>query len=301
MGISDIHNNDKFREAAAGAAVLGGAPGGFVFCGRGISALPPILSNFEPITLEEMSRVKLMNRIDTKYVTTLSRLGAFLRLAAGEYRVQETDGLRSMPYSTTYFDTPEHFMFSEHVRGKKTRQKIRYRTYDSSALTFLEIKSKNNKGRTRKKRVQTELGTDIRSNADFITSLTPFNPAELIAQIENHFKRITLVNKAMTERLTIDTGLRFHNLRTGRDRDLDGIAIIELKRDGHAASPILGTLRELRIMPSGFSKYCIGMAMTNPYLRQNRLKPRLRRIEHLLSSEAGLAEPIGPSAEICSL
>ena len=30
--------------------------------------------------------------------------------------------------------------------------------------------------------------------------------------LNNHFSRITLVNKAKTERLTIDSGLRFHNL-----------------------------------------------------------------------------------------
>ena len=30
-----------------------------------------ILSQFQPISLEEMSAVKLMNRIDTKFVTTL--------------------------------------------------------------------------------------------------------------------------------------------------------------------------------------------------------------------------------------
>lgn len=82
----------------------------------------------------------------------------------------------------------------------------------------------------------------------------------------------------MTERLTIDTDLSFQNLTTGMKCSLPKLAIIELKRDGLQPSPILPMLRELRIHPGGFSKYCIGEALTNPSLRINRLKPRLQKL-----------------------
>ena len=59
------------------------------------------------------------------------------------------------------------------------------------------------------------------------------------------------------------------------------IAIIELKRDGRVPSPILPLLRELRIKPAGFSKYCIGTSITNSNLNQNRFKPRLRKIDKI--------------------
>ena len=101
--------------------------------------------------------------------------------------------------------------------------------------------------------------------------------------MENNFRRITLVNKAKTERLTIDSELKFHNLQTGRDRDLTGLVIIELKRDGLQPSPILGMLRDLRIKPCGFSKYCMGSALTNPDLKRNNFKERLRMVERFLS------------------
>ena len=91
------------------------------------------------------------------------------------------------------------------------------------------------------------------------------------------------MNKAKTERLTIDTGLCFHNLLTGRDADLTGLAIIELKRDGLQPSPILEMLRELRIKPCGFSKYCMGSAFTNPSLKRNNFKERMRLVERFLS------------------
>lgn len=44
---------------------------------------------------------------------------------------------------------------------------------------------------------------------------------------------MTLVNRDKTERLTIDTNIRFRNLHTGREQSLPDLVIIELKQDGN--------------------------------------------------------------------
>jgi len=44
-----------------------------------------ILNYFEPITLEQMSGVKLMNRTDTKFVTNREKLQELLQLAQQDY------------------------------------------------------------------------------------------------------------------------------------------------------------------------------------------------------------------------
>ena len=54
--------------------------------------------------------------------------------------------------------------------------------------------------------------------------------------------------------------------------------IIELKRDGLVFSPIKEILMNLRIKPHGYSKYVIGSHMTNPALKANLLKERMREI-----------------------
>ena len=77
--------------------------------------------------------------------------------------------------------------------------------------------------------------------------------------------------------------LKFHNLKNDNRTDLTGLVIIELKRDGLQPSPILGMLRDLRIKPCGFSKYCMGSALTNPDLKRNNFKERLRLVERFLS------------------
>lgn len=251
-----------------------------------------ILKTFAPITLDEMAGIRLMNRTDTKFVTTLPMLRQLLRLAADDYRVQEIGGERVSPYYTVYFDTPDHDMYWRHETGRSQRQKLRIRSYVSSRLNFLEVKTKNNHGRTQKQRVALD-GFDALQpdhNITFAESIyrsflaehLGYDARELRECVENRFSRVTLVNRAKTERLTIDTALSFHNLQTGIDIALPQLVIIELKRDGLVPSPILRLLRQLRIKPMGFSKYCIGSALTNPALPHGRIKRRLHAVEKLL-------------------
>ncbi len=239
------------------------------------------------ITLDEMSGVKLLKRTDMKFVTDMASLEKLLQMARGSYYSQENAGMRILPYDTVYFDDPvNHVMFRQHHCGHIPRTKVRVRTYAATGHTFLEIKKKNNHGKTKKKRVQVDSQDDVikkRVGEDFLREIAGFDFDSIIPAMSTHFHRVTLVNLGKTERLTIDFGLHFHNFETNRDAEMSNIVIIELKRDGRVPSPILGLLRELRIKPSGFSKYCIGSCVTNPDLRQNLFKKRLRRIAKIQS------------------
>ena len=243
-----------------------------------------LLSKFDPITLEQMSGVKLMNRTDTKFVTTVDRLRLLLEMAQGDYYIQEIDGERNMAYDTTYFDTKSFDMYRQHQYGHVNRQKIRFRTYVSSHLQFMEVKTKNNKGRTKKKRIEvTDMDVNDAVKREFLEKHLRYSVDTLQPAINNHFSRITLVNHDKTERLTIDSELRFHNLVSGIDKDMGDLVIIELKRDGLVYSPVLEMLRQLRIHPHGFSKYCMGSALTNPQLPVNRFKTKLRDIDIIMN------------------
>lgn len=236
-----------------------------------------IISKFQPISLDEMDGIRLMNRTDTKFVTTADRLMELLLMAGDEYRVQEIGGKRNMRYATTYYDSSDYAFYNAHHDGHAGRQKVRVRSYVDSEMSFLEVKTKDNHGKTHKSRITFD-GRDGVASTPFLRQNLSIDPSLLEAKIDNRFCRITLVDKAKTERLTIDTCLEFANLATGHDCSLAQLAIIELKRDGLQPSPVLEMLRRLRIHPEGFSKYCIGEALTNPTLRTNRMKPRLHRI-----------------------
>ena len=210
----------------------------------------------------------------------------FLRMAVNDYYVQEIKGEREMLYRTVYLDTVDKHMYLAHQNGKATREKIRVRTYVSSQQTFLEIKNKNNKGRTDKKRIPvSSVGSLADEGADdFLQRYAWFTLEQLSLQLENRFRRITLVNKARTERLTIDCDICFNNLCNGETADLERVVVLELKRDGRTPSPARELLRCLHVHPTGFSKYCMGCVLTDSSLKSNRFKKRLRYIRRIKES-----------------
>ena len=243
-----------------------------------------LLKTFAPISLEQMSSVKLMNRTDTKFVTTQQRLQQLLTMALKDYYIQEIDGERNPEYDTTYFDTRNFDMYCQHQYNHANRQKIRFRTYCISGLQFMEVKTKNNHGRTKKKRMEvTDMNLRDEEKRQFLSEHLRYDAGSLQPALNNHFSRITLVNRAKTERLTIDSSLRFHNLQNDLMLDMGDLVIIELKRDGQVFSPVLEMLHQLHIHPHGFSKYCMGSALTCQHLLPvNRFKTKLIEVRKLV-------------------
>ena len=246
-----------------------------------------ILQQFSPITLQEMKDVQLMNRVDQKYITSATRLPELLLAIAPYYRAQHIGPDIISDYSTLYFDTPQLDMYTQHHNRKLRRQKLRIRTYRSTLTTFFELKNKDNRGKTHKTRIKVPhttfncalLQPDIQQ---FIALNTPYSHQSLCEQLENSFRRITLVDNALTERVTIDFDLHFHNRATGRSVSPQRLVIIEVKHQvGAPKSRIETALQDLRIPPRRISKYCIGTALTNPAAKQNRFKDKIRYIHKI--------------------
>jgi hypothetical protein len=156
-----------------------------------------------------------------------------------------------------------------------------------AGLSFFEIKNKSNRGRTNKLRIKVKDWRHIKEAgaAEFMEQHADYSLNEVTPHIENSFQRITLVNKAMSERVTIDTNICFHNLENENRASLPGLAVIEVKRDGRSYSPIYMQLLKMHIHVESFSKYCMGCMMTNPELKRNRFKERLRRTMKIENGE----------------
>lgn len=243
-----------------------------------------LLSSLPEITLAEMKGIKLMNRLDTKYVTSKAKLIELLELVRGKYYVQKNHGLRIIPYMTTYYDTVDYKMYMQHHNRIARRTKVRVRTYLASSETFLEVKNKNNHGRTKKKRIEVPSQDDFRNTEgadELVKTRTGLNLCDMHAVVRNQFSRITLVNMDKTERLTIDYNIQFDNCENNNALHSDQLVVIELKRDGNAYSPILNLLRDIHVKNMGFSKCCIGMALTDPLLKKNNFKNKLRKIQKI--------------------
>jgi hypothetical protein len=247
-----------------------------------------ILARMTPITLPQMKDIHLMDRLDFKFVAPVSLLPDLLEGMESDFMVQEVNDKRISPYATQYFDTPDMGFFVMHQNGKLNRQKIRIRSYLDSNISFLEVKNKNNKGRTKKhrtsfdsQRVDSVEGLNEKKN--FLVDHSVFDVNSLVPTLENSFRRITLVNNKKTERITIDTNLSFSNFKTHRKKDLDPFMILELKQDGWIHSHFRDVVSSLNIKQSSFSKYCIGIVLTDSEAKYNRFKKKLIILDKLLN------------------
>jgi len=308
------------------------------------------------LDLDRIAAVRLMNRVDTKYLVDERRCMELLERAADQYYVQIIDDYRACRYATLYYDTPQWDMYHLHHNRRLTRQKIRTRTYVETGVTYLEVKNKSNKGRTHKRRMALDrslfaaAATDTAA-ADFLRREARYAPEALSPSLATRFVRVTLVNHAMTERLTIDFDLHFDNVRAadGGNKDMNGrgdmdtigcedmntivlgdtdtngcrntdmngcgnngirgvdngsgpataasfghtaslgrLVVIELKQDALAPSPMKQLLAQLRVKPFKLSKYCIGEALTNPLVKHNRFKAKIRAIGKMAAHDSNI-------------
>jgi hypothetical protein len=247
------------------------------------------VSSYKEISLAEMEEVKLMNRLDRKFCINRSDLQSIIDSVNANYYLLNINDEGLMKYSTVYFDTQANEMFHDHHNGKLNRYKIRKRQYDITGISFLEVKFKNNKGRTIKKRMLTDFsrGTFTEGEISFLNSYTPYNAYDLKVSLMNNFTRITLVNKNFQERVTIDLNINFKY--GNKNYQLDDLVVTEIKVDQNSInSPFLKTLLDHRHKSSGFSKYAIGSSIMKREIKRNAFKEKIRRLEKLLQTNLNL-------------
>jgi hypothetical protein len=247
-----------------------------------------IINNFDPITLDKMNDVKLMDRTDIKYVFSIDQLSYILNKAVKDYRILEIKDKRVHTYNNQYFDTDDYQMYTKHHSGQLNRYKIRYRNYEVTNIAFLEIKFKSNKRRTIKKRIRNDFSKNLNtSSSNFIEKYSPFKPGDLTPILTNNFQRITLVHKSDRERITLDFNMTYScsTSEKKRNHNLPKLAICEVKRKGYSnTSDFITILKSKGIRQTSMSKYCIGAALLYDDLKQNRFKTKLTFIENIHNS-----------------
>ena len=249
-----------------------------------------ILARFSPISLMEMDQVRLMNRIDTKFTAPLFLLPEVLNGFQKDYLAQEINGSFLNAYRTLYLDTADRAMYFDHHNDRRKREKIRVRSYFDSQTVYLEVKNKNNKGRTKKRRFQLPemLAYHEKEAEKFLKKYAKYPLETLFPRLESRFYRITLVNKMKTERLTIDIDLMFCNPSNGVEKPMNNLVVIELKQQAHQPSYAKSLLTGLKIRPMAISKYCLGTILTVPDIKSNLFKEKIIRINKISEKQYGI-------------
>ncbi len=237
------------------------------------------LLNFKPISLHEMDCVMLMNRVDKKFWMDMCHLEQILGELTNSYWILEDDEERSIKYKSTYYDTLDDMLYMHHHNGESNRYKVRKRKYVKSNRNYMEIKFKTAEGRTIKERIITgdRHHHFTKEESAFIEQLTLQSANAFVPSLESKFQRITLVNKLLPERVTIDVKPEFKT-KEGKLK-LHNLVIIEVKSDAHNTDSLMvKKLSEQGITKTGFSKYCIGRALLDPTLKQNQFESKIGRL-----------------------
>jgi hypothetical protein len=248
-----------------------------------VTELRQALESFQPISLKELEGSLLMNRIDTKYYFNTSLLSTILPKLTSEYSVLTIDHHRLFTYETLYYDTLDLLFYRQHHNGVMNRRKIRHRTYVESNLGFLELKEKDNKGRTNKERIKIKEAPQAWDEASeiFLQKRIPLTLNTVHPNILVCYKRITFVNKFRPERVTIDTDVHFLNNEV--KIALPGLIIAEVKQEKRMQSGFIHQMREARVKMDSISKYCLGIALTMPSVKSNNFKPSILQIKKILN------------------
>jgi hypothetical protein len=235
-------------------------------------------SPFQSISIEELNAVPLLNRYDSKYLIPLSKFPAVLQQLAHNYKILKIAEKTAFRYHTRYFDDHLLNCYLAHHNSRPRRFKIRIRHYLDTGRVFDEIKFKTNKKSTHKARIErTAPHSDIDASfAGWLETQTEIDVDSLTPSLDVYATRSTFVNRAFTERVTIDHDVRW----TRRDKTIEALhfVVLEIKHSHKLVrSDGFIIMKRLGFRPISFSKYCIGIALLEPAIKQGRFRGALRR------------------------
>lgn len=229
---------------------------------RGLSIFQPSdLSSFPVASAGLLAERALLTRIDRKFLTSRDKVEQFLEALGDDYHILLAGGAGWARYETCYYDTPQFDAFVSHVRGRRSRFKVRVRHHIDRGCSFLEIKEKTNADKTVKARRQRAFLDGSLSDDDraFIAQHCGLPSEDLRPCVWTNFTRATLVGTSTAERITVDLGLTFEKDGISRENPDWGIIEVKQPRFMHT-TPAMKVLRRIGVREQSMSKYCAAVA-----------------------------------------
>ncbi|MBC7943139.1 polyphosphate polymerase domain-containing protein [Candidatus Saccharibacteria bacterium] len=250
--------------------------------------LKQLTRSFQPISLDDLNtRASLLERQENKYILSVEQLQEMLGFLSNKFDILTIGDQTAHNYRSVYFDTKEMVGYRYDIQGSiKRRFKARTRYYVESGLCYFEVKLKDKRGGTVKKRLRydakdygtiTPLAKRFLEDAYIALYGVPFEH-QLTARLEGSYSRITLVAKAGGERMTIDFNLSFTN---GTNTTLTRPLIIVETKSSNGNGIADMAFRRRNIRPQGCSKFCLGVNLLGFKVRYNKFKPLLEMYHRL--------------------
>jgi hypothetical protein len=232
------------------------------------------LSTFKTFSLQELDAANLLERKDFKYTFHVKHLSYVLQQIQPYYDILSINNNLYTDYLTDYYDTKNFKFYLQHHNGETNRYKVRLRNYVQSAISFYEVKFKNNKNWTSKHREKIKsMDVDINKYTAAITT------EQLEKKLIVAYSRITLLSKDHSEKLTFDVGLQYSN--DVQQQQFNYLCIAEVKSKTHHPYIFRQIIKSLGYRVQGLSKYCFGIANLYSHLKSNNFKQSFLYIRKL--------------------
>lgn len=248
-----------------------------------------LLAQCNGYSLSDIGGATLMNRVDTKFIVHADLVPQIIHTLKADFKVLDINGDRCFEYENTYYDTGDYLFYNKHHQGKLNRHKVRVRRYVNSNTQFLEVKYKNNKKRTDKKRIEISdnYDTSLASYRQFLAQAGIDPSLQLHPSQQCRYKRVALTCGQQADRLTIDFNVHTNLLAdpASSESPLGNVAIVELKQSKiNRDSPVFTFMRNHGVRPASISKYCMGFLQASQLyhpIKFNRFKKIAHRVAQI--------------------
>jgi len=239
------------------------------------STLPPLLfDSFKTVTLEDLDKLKLLGRFDSKFVFHRSKLETIISQMAADYHILKIKHQTVFHYESTYLDTDDFKLYLMHHNGKPERIKVRWRKYTDIQKIFFEIKCKTSRKKTEKIRTEEPaVLSELNQVQSALIASLGYQDYCLKPKITISYDRITMASKSENIKVTLDMNIRFANMVEVKELPLLVVAEVKSRRLNPKCF-FIDTIKKLGIRQGSFSKYATGTAILE-LVKHNAFKPEL--------------------------
>ena len=244
-----------------------------------LEGIPPEIGT---ISSKEIVKKDFNSNKSQKLILNKRYFNNMLYKFSDEFALVKSNEDYMQQFSMLYFDTPQLKMYFEHHNRSASRYQV-YRKYKyNNEKSQLIVKSSDNKNNRNKKKFRT---SDFEARIplkyfDYIDKNTNHPAFQLKPVLNCDFNRYVFTNKSNDLLITIDADLSFWN--DYKTNYLPDLAVATIKTKNYSPQrEIANALKLAPGFPSGLNKFSIGMALTNPDLKQNMLKQKIYNLKRI--------------------
>ncbi len=259
-----------------------------------------LLQTFSAITLNQLNaQASLMNRVESKYLIHEEQLWSLLKDLQKDFKILQIWDHKVFSYDNIYMDTKELSFYHAHNNWDADRVKMRTRHYLESWLSYFEFKQK-------KWNVLRKFRYDIAIKDHWIIDAIAYEFINdvysslyeeefkkfVFPSLKTKYQRCTLVHKETAEKITLDFGIEFQQVRNSNEVfNVPNLVIVEFKaeQEDSITKEIFNKYDMVASKPC--SKYCLWHIFLGNVENSNRFEKTIKQVTAIMYNNIKVRRP----------